>query len=178
MPNRRSPARLSIEAEVAMFALVEANVAPRCVPTRHLSRTSALYAPPASKRLARRRAHSLSVPPTTCAPAAAMMRSGVSPPCVGLGITEAANLRASDAPSPGGSPHSRRLNFSTSPAYSVNSSSDGGGERKTSASTRSASRSPSGSRTSSATTPSGTHTRVADAPCRLPESTRAPPASR
>src|SRR5215212_4852927 len=56
MPNPRNPARLSIEAEVAMFALVKANVAPRCVPTRHLSKTSALYAPPAPKRLARRRA--------------------------------------------------------------------------------------------------------------------------
>jgi hypothetical protein len=54
MPNRRNPARLSIEAEVAMFALVKANVAPRCAPTPFQDQRS--IGTPASKRLARRRA--------------------------------------------------------------------------------------------------------------------------
>src|SRR5215203_3518690 len=59
--------------EVEMFALVRARVTPRRVPTRHLSRTSAPYAPRPLNVWRVAAPHNLNVSPAICAPAAATM---------------------------------------------------------------------------------------------------------
>jgi hypothetical protein len=107
-----------------MFALAMARVAPSCLPTRHLSRTSAPYAPRPLNASRVAAPHNLSVSPTTCAPAAATILRASFPSRSGTGFHVATNRR--DTSSPGDSPSSRRLSFSSPPAYSATSSSDGG----------------------------------------------------
>src|SRR5215203_5985919 len=66
--------------EVEMFALVRARVAPRRVPTRHLSRTSPPYAPRPLNVWRVAAPHNLNVSPAICAPAAATMPYGLPAP--------------------------------------------------------------------------------------------------